>query len=28
ALAACAVQVETIKHCQEQHDVKTATTPR
>ncbi|WP_308344787.1 Rz1-like lysis system protein LysC [Serratia marcescens] len=28
ALAACAVQVETIKHCQEQHDVKTATAPR
>ncbi|MGP2979874.1 Rz1-like lysis system protein LysC [Serratia nevei] len=27
-LAACAVQVETIKHCQEQHDVKTATAPR
>lgn len=28
ALAACAVQVETIKHCQEQHDDKTATAPR
>nr|QOW96888.1 Orf8 [Serratia marcescens] len=28
ALAACAVQVETIKQCQEQHDVKTATAPR
>ncbi|MGP0822864.1 Rz1-like lysis system protein LysC [Serratia sp. CY81489] len=28
ALAACAVQVESIKHCQEQHDVKTATAPR
>lgn len=28
ALAACAVQVDTIKICQEQHDVKAATAPR
>jgi outer membrane murein-binding lipoprotein Lpp len=28
ALAACAVQVEAIKTCQEQHHVKTATAPR
>ncbi|MFP7609154.1 Rz1-like lysis system protein LysC [Serratia quinivorans] len=28
ALAACAVQVDAIKICQEQHHVKTATAPR
>ncbi|WP_261231773.1 Rz1-like lysis system protein LysC [Serratia entomophila] len=28
ALAACAVQVDTFKTCQEQHDVKAATAPR
>ncbi|CDJ78740.1 Phage Lysis protein LysC [Serratia marcescens SMB2099] len=28
ALAACAMQVETIKQCQEKHDDKTATAPR
>jgi hypothetical protein len=27
-LAACAVQVDAIKTCQEQHHVKTATAPR
>ncbi|RYM82374.1 phage lysis protein [Serratia liquefaciens] len=28
ALAACAVQVDAIKTCQEKHHVKTATAPR
>lgn len=28
ALAVCAVQVDTLKNCQEQHHVKTATAPR
>ncbi|MGB8667747.1 MAG: Rz1-like lysis system protein LysC [Serratia inhibens] len=28
ALAACAVQVDALKTCQEQHDVKAATAPR
>lgn len=28
ALAVCAVQVDAIKTCQEQHHVKTATAPR